>query len=136
MYSNPGKPGQEQAKHIIEWMSIQFIVLGVIVTLEGQTKGYQLVNTLNEAPEKVLYDISFEVPKTSLPITTVLSEEQVSAFLNRPGAFQVIQGRVKLPRIICGPVYWPPSKRALGLLQERWHASQTGETSELQTLDW
>src|SRR2546421_2425098 len=117
-------------------MKAKVRVLGVIVTLEGQTKGYQLVNILNEAPEKVIYDIYFEVQKTSLPITTVLSEEQLSAFLNRPGAFQVIQGRVKLPRIICGPIYWPPSERVVNLLQGQWHTLQTGETSGPQPLDW
>jgi hypothetical protein len=33
-------------------------ILGVIVTLEGQTKGYQLISALNEAPERVFYDFS------------------------------------------------------------------------------
>jgi hypothetical protein len=111
-------------------------ILGVIVTLKGQTKGYQLISALNEAPERVFYDFSFGVPKTSLPITTVLSEEQLSTFLNRPGAFQIIKDRVKLPRISCGSIYWPPSKRIVRFLQEQWRMFQSGEISELQPWDW
>ncbi len=110
-------------------------ILGVIITLEGQAKGYQLVNSLNEAPERIFYDFSFDVPETSLPITTVGSEEQLSTFLNRPGTFQIIRGRVKLPRISCGPIYWPPSERVVHLLQERWGMFQKGEISEFHPLD-
>jgi hypothetical protein len=111
-------------------------VLGVVITLEGQTEGYQLINTLSEAPERIFYDFSFAVPETSLPITTVVSEEQLSTFFDRPGAFQIISGRVKLPRISSGSIYWPPSKRVVDLLQKRWQMFQNGEISELQPLDW
>ena len=109
-------------------------VLGVVITLEGQTKGYQLINILNEAPERMFYDFSFSVPKTSLPITTVVSEEQLNTFFNRPESFQIIS-RIKLPRISCGSIYWPPSKRVVHLLQKRWQMFQNGEISELQPLD-
>jgi hypothetical protein len=111
-------------------------VLGVVVTLEGQTKGYQLNNIVNEAPERIFYDFSFSVPETSVPITTVVSEEQLNTLFNRPGSFQIISGRNKLPRISSGPIYWPPSERVVHLLQKRWQMFQNGEISELQPLDW
>jgi hypothetical protein len=111
-------------------------VLGVIITLEGQTKEYQLINMLNKAPERFLYDFSFSVPETSVPITTLVSEEQLNTFFDRPGSFQIISGRVKLPRITCGPMYWPPSERVANLLQKRWQMFQNGEVSEFQPLDW
>ncbi len=110
-------------------------VVGVVVTLEGQVKGYQLNNIVNEAPERIFYDFSFSVPETSVPITTVVSEEQLITLFNRPGSFQMISGRIKLPRISCGPIYWPPSTRVVHLLHKRWQKSQNEETSELQPLD-
>ncbi len=111
-------------------------VIGVVVTLEGQTKGYQLNNIVNDTPERIFYDFSFSVPETSVPITTVLSEEQLLTLLNRPGSFQIISSRILLPRISCGPIYWPPSERVVHLLHKRWQMFQDGEISELQPLDW
>jgi hypothetical protein len=111
-------------------------VVGVVVTLEGQTKGYQLNNMVNEAPERIFYDFSFSVPETSVPITTLASEEQLNTLLKRPGSFQMITSRIKLPRISCGPIYWPPSERVVHLLHTRWQMFQNGEISELQPLDW
>ncbi len=111
-------------------------VVGVVVTLEGQTKGYQLNNFVNEAPERIFYDFSFSVPETSVPITTVVSEEQLNTLFNRPGSFQIISNRIKLPRISSGPIYWPPSERVVRLLHKRWQMFQNGEISELQPLDW
>jgi Restriction endonuclease len=111
-------------------------VVGVVVTLEGQTKGYQLNNIVNETPERIFYDFSFSVPETSVPIITVASEEQLTTLLNRPGSFQVISSRIKLPRINSGPIYWPPSTRVVHLLHKRWQMFQNGEIPELQPLDW
>src|SRR6266516_471254 len=110
-------------------------VVGVVVTLEGQTKGYQLNNFVNEASERVSYDFSFSVPETSVPITTVVSEEQLYTLFNRPGSFQIISSRIKLPRISIGPIYWPPSTRVAHLWQKRVQRFQNGEISKFPSLD-
>lgn len=105
-------------------------VLGLVVTLEGKAKEYRLVNAENEAVERSLVDVTFDAPNSELPVTTVQSEEELQAFLRRPGAIQLTVGRTKLPRIQNGAVYWPPSERVAQELQKRWHSFEAGDISD------
>lgn len=90
-----------------------------MVTLKGKAHEYTLVNAADEAIERVLTDVSFEAGESNLPITAISSEDQLQAFLSRPGAVQLTLGRMKLPRVIYGSFYWPPSERVMKILQDR-----------------
>jgi hypothetical protein len=116
-------------------------VLGIIVTLEGNAKEYTLVNAANNIVEKSLIEVSFEagaseanVPIT-LPVTVLSSENQLQEFAQRPGSIQLTVGRIKLPRISNGPIYWPPSERVARTLEKQWHAFEAGEIPDLQPSD-
>jgi hypothetical protein len=116
-------------------------VIGVIVTLEGKAKEYRLLNAANESVEKSLVEVSFEAnasgsnSSVTLPITVISSEDQFQEFSYRPGSIQLTIGRIKLPRISNGPIYWPPSERVAKKLRERWHAFEAGEIPDLQSSD-
>jgi Restriction endonuclease len=106
-------------------------VIGLVVTLKGTTKEYTLVNAGDETVERILTDVSFEASESRLPVTAIASEDQLQAFLRRPGAVQLTLGRMRLPRIVCKYLYWPPSERVMKILKERWQAFEAGELSEL-----
>ncbi len=116
-------------------------VLGIIVTLEGKAKEYALVNAANEAVEKGLIEVSFEADASgsnspvTLPITVISSEDQLQEFSHRPGSIQLTIGRIKLPRIVNGPIYWPPSERVAKILEDRWRAFEAGEIPAPQLSD-
>jgi hypothetical protein len=109
-------------------------VIGLAVTLQGKAQNYALVNAADEAIERVLTDVSFGVPGPKLPVTAIASEEQLQAFLRRPGAVQVIS-RMGLPRIAYGSLYWPPSERVVNTLKERRQAVADGKLSEFTWQD-
>ncbi len=105
-------------------------VIGLVVTLKGKAQEYTLVNAADETIEKILADVSFEAAESKLPVTAISSEDQLQAFLSRPRAVQLTLGRMRLPRIIYGYLYWPPSERVMKMLKERWQAFEAGELSE------
>ncbi len=105
-------------------------VIGLVVTLKGKTQEYTLVNAADEAIERVMTDVSFEAVESKLPVTAISSEDQLREYLSRPGAVQLTLDRMKLPRIVYGYLYWPPSERVMKRLKEHWHAFENGELSE------
>jgi hypothetical protein len=104
-------------------------IIGLAVTLQGKAQNYALVNAVDETVERVLTDVSFGVPNPKLPVTAITSEEQLQAFLSRPGAVQVT-ARMRLPRIVYGYLYWPPSERVMNMLKERWQVFADGKLAE------
>ncbi len=110
-------------------LKTKFRVIGLTVTLQGKAHNYALVNAAEEAVERMLTDVSFEIFDPMLPVTAITSEEQLQAFLSMPGAVRV-SARMRLPRIVYGNLYWPPSERVLSTLKERWQAFADGKFSE------
>jgi Restriction endonuclease len=116
-------------------LSAKVRVIGLAVTLEGAVKEYVLVNAANKTMEKSLIDVSFDTAAQKLPVTTFLSEDQLKAFMTKPGAFQVTFGRINLPRIRYNNLFWPPSERVAQKLQERWLSSGADELLNLSPLE-
>jgi hypothetical protein len=117
-------------------------IIGLAVTLQGKAQNYALVDAVDEAVERVLTDVSFEASSTKLPLTAFASEEQLQAFLSRPGTVRVTT-RLGLPRIIYGNLYWPPSERVVRILKEHEQELMAGnpvftfqelEGTDLQTV--
>jgi hypothetical protein len=104
-------------------------ITGLAVTLQGKAQNYALVNAADEAVERMFTDVSFGVPDPKMPVTAITSEEQLQAFLSRPGAVQVTT-QLGLPRIVYNNLYWPPSERVMNTLKERWQAFADGKLSE------
>lgn len=115
----PSKLHSEVNGSVVEISALRtkFRITGLAVTLQGKAQNYALINAADEAVERVLTDVSFEASESKLPITALASEEQLQAFLSRPGAVRVT-ARVVLPRIVYGNLYWPPSERVARLMKE------------------
>jgi hypothetical protein len=115
----PSNLHQEVNGRIVETFALAAKIrnIGLAVTLQGKAQNYTLINAADEAVERVLTDVSFEASEAKLPVTAFASEEQLQAFLSRPGAVRITT-RLGLPRIIYGNLYWPPSERVVRILKE------------------
>lgn len=102
-------------------------VIGLVVTLTGQVKKYTLLNASDMRVERSQLDVSFDISKGKYPATNIYTESQLKEFLDRPEAVKVTIGRVRLPRILNGPVYWPPSERVGRKIIELMQAFEAGK---------
>ena len=102
-------------------------VIGLVITLTGQVRKYTLFNASNMKFERSQLNVLFDIPKVKQPITTIYTEPQLKEFLDRPEAVKVTIGRIRLPRILNGSLYWPPSERALRKIMKLMQAFQAGE---------
>lgn len=87
-------------------------VIGLTIELSGKTHRHSLIDPLQNVVERSRFAVTFDMPKKgeSLPITAVSSEEDLTKFLNRTPAIRVVV-RIRLPRILCGNIYYPFSER-------------------------
>lgn len=102
-------------------------VLGLVISTTGQSERYILTDAASGSVERLNVRSSFHSEQRAFPITTVESEENLTAILNTPSVLTVTVGRIPLPRIRYGPMYWPPSRRALRplcTLPVRWRTTQ------------
>jgi hypothetical protein len=111
-------------------VSAKLRILGLVVTVSGKARQHLLVDASTKKPEKFKVDASFETDKTTFPVTAIQTEEQLKAFVERPGAVKLSIGRIALPRIHIGPMYWPPSERVGQIVIEKMRAFEAGKTSD------
>lgn len=86
-------------------------VVGLIITLAGEIHGHTLVNAANHAVERSLSNAAFDMTGSRLLETIVHTEADLSAALEQSAAIRVTLGRIRLPRIRYGSLYWPLSER-------------------------
>ena len=102
-------------------------VIGLVFTIEGQTRQHLLVNASDKRIEKLHVDALFDTPQEVYPVTVVQSETELDELVKRPASVNVSMGRVSLPRIRIGNVlYWPPSERTVRIVTERMRAFEAG----------
>jgi hypothetical protein len=111
-------------------------VLGLVVTIPGKVERHLLINaeSASEA-EKFQIKASFDLSGASYPVTTILTEAQLNEFLDSQKGIKVSIGRVRLPRIRLGPIYWPPSERSLKTLWQLTEGFRTGKAPDPRPID-
>ena len=111
-------------------VSAKLRILGLVVTVSGKARQHLLVDASTKKPEKFKVDASFATDKATFPVTAIQTEEQLKAFVERPDAVKLSIGRIGLPRIRIGPMYWPPSERAGQIVIEKMRAFEAGKISD------
>lgn len=86
-------------------------VLGLLITLGGSFEQHQLVDASSKRVEKFQVNASFDIRKKVYPVTRIWTEDEFEGIIRRPEALRVNIGRIRLPRISIGYMYWPPSER-------------------------
>jgi hypothetical protein len=110
-------------------------VLGLVVSFSGQVKQHAIINASDRNIEKGQVEVVFNTDVLQVPVTTIYTEIQLQDFLKRPESFTLTVGRMKIPRIRQGPLYWPPSERAAKKVADLMRAFDAGEIPDPRPID-
>jgi hypothetical protein len=109
-------------------MAARIRVLGLVISLSGQAEQYSLLDEIAGNIEKTSLNVAFDIPSGKYPVATFHTEDELASFLNTSAVVKVVQ-RIRLPRINCPPILWPPSERVHKSLLERFRLFQEGKAS-------
>ena len=115
----------------METINVKVQISGIVIFISGQAEQHYLVSPLDNKVEKGKVNVSFEKMEGKYPIKTFKSESELESFIeNRPEAVKFTVGRIKLPRILSGISYWPPSERAAKIIISQMSAFMAGKISD------
>lgn len=101
--------------------SAQIRITGLVMTVSGKAKKHLLLDVVDQKIEKFQFDVNFDTSQTVYPLTVIKTEKQLDEFMKRSETINLVIGKIKLPRISIGTMYWPPSERSakivIGLMQ-------------------
>jgi len=96
---------------------------------QGMGKLYSLVKASDNTVDRNLFEIKINVPQSDYALTWVYSEDELQQLLERPEKVSM-HHRIKIPRIVAGGIYWPPSERVQKRIDELMRAFEAGEISD------
>jgi hypothetical protein len=85
-------------------------VMGLTATRKGKSSQVALVDYITGKPQKAHFEVRFPKPPSRSLFKQVLTEDELKQSLEHTGIKFI--HRLRLPRIICGPMFWPPSQKA------------------------
>jgi Restriction endonuclease len=116
--------------HVIPVLSMLAVVdvAGLFGSHTGQATGgfYSLERASNNVVDRNLFEVTLDVSSSDYVLMWVHSEDELQRLLERNEATQV-HHRIKLPRIVAGGIYWPPSERVWKRMNERMRGFEAGE---------
>ena len=92
---------------------VDVLVTGHVITLSGSVTQRRLIDAASGATEKWHMEAKFEVPAGAYPVRTFSNERDLKEFIEKSDAVIKVVGRLRLPRIQWGAMYWPPSQKAI-----------------------
>lgn len=107
--------------------SAKIRITGLVMKISGNAKKHLLVDVVDQKIEKFQYDVNFDTTRTKFPLTTILTENQLDEFINNKETIRLNIGKIKLPRISIGSMYWPPSERSAKKAIELMQAFEAGK---------
>lgn len=103
------------------------------MSLSGKTTHHTLIDPVTQKVDRSRVQAQFEIPqdkKVELPVKAVHTEEELAKFTRRNGGVRVMT-RIRLPRIRCGAMFYPPSERVRNMMMERGKRLFTGEVTDI-----
>jgi tetratricopeptide (TPR) repeat protein len=87
-------------------------ITGLVIEIAGKAQHHSLIDPVNNFAERSRIAVSFDTPEkgAALPVTAFSSESDLTGFLKRDSLVQLVS-RIRLPRILCGNIYYPFSER-------------------------
>lgn len=87
-------------------------VRGYVIALSGHATEHHLVNAFDNKVKRILSETKFDLSEDKYPLQSFDTEEALHEFLSgRTEKIKVAIGRVRLPRLQLGNIYWPISQR-------------------------
>jgi hypothetical protein len=109
-------------------------VLGFVVTFSGEARQHTLLDAANKSTERLLTDFAFDGSlEPSYPMRAFGTEEELLKYLEKQESAKLV-GRLRLPRIKAGAMYWPASERTTKKLAEIRKAYEAGEIPDPRPL--
>jgi Restriction endonuclease len=109
-------------------------VVGLVATFSGEARQHTLFDAANKRAERWLTDVAFDGSlEPSYPMRGFGTEEELREYLESQKAVRVV-GRLKMPRIRVGALYWPPSERTTKKIAEIMKAYEAGEIDDPRPL--
>jgi hypothetical protein len=102
-------------------------VVGYVVTFSGEARQHTLLDAANRRAERWMTDLAFDGSlEPSYPMRSFRTEEELREYLEKQEAVRMV-GRLRLPRIRAGAMYWPPSERTTKKVAELMEAYKAGK---------
>jgi hypothetical protein len=106
-------------------------VSAAVVSFAGSVEQHSLVDASDNTLRKFHANVSFDTSQSTYPVTNYHTESDLQTFLDsRPATVRMTVGRNKVPRIVVGPINWPPSERVMREIQVIELRHQAGEISD------
>lgn len=119
------------ARKAIISASARVEVSAAVVSFAGRVEQHSLVDASTNTMNKFRANVSFDTARSTYPVTNYHTESDLQAFLDgRPAAVRLTVGRHKVPRIVVGPINWPPSERIIREIRAIERRHQAGEISD------
>ncbi len=97
---------------------VTVLVSAYVARMPGTAKHFTLKNASTSEVEKIRIEAAFEFPKGALELEAIESEAELNRYYESLRGRHVLAGTVRVPRVIAGNVFWPPSREALERIQE------------------
>ena len=111
-------------------------MVGFVVTFSGEARHHTLLDAANEGTERWLTDLAFDGSlEPSYPMRAFGTEEELHEYLEKQESVKIV-GRLRLPRIKVGAMYWPASERTTKKLAEIRKAYEAGEIPDPRPLEF
>jgi len=119
---------------------VKLKINGIVAHLQGQATHHALIDPANHMLNKFRVDIKFDTDKTSIPIHSISSEDELQKYLNEQSEpIKISVGRVMLPRIYFNYLYWPLSERAFktfaNLVQKSYRENRILDSEEMKGIE-
>lgn len=101
-------------------------VIGLVFSITGKVEKYRLIDAINNKLEKQNINMSFDLPKMLRSYKPIFTESELKNYIDGQKKGNMIISRIRLPRILNGPVYWPPSQRVLEHITHLMQEYQAG----------
>jgi hypothetical protein len=109
-------------------------VVGFVATFSGEARQHTLFDAANKRAERWRTDLAFDGSlEPSYPMRVFWAKEELREYLESQKAVRVV-GRLRLPRIRVGPMYWPPSERTTKKVGEIMEAYKAGKIPDPRPL--
>jgi hypothetical protein len=109
-------------------------VVGFVVTFSGEARQHTLLDAANKRAARWMTDLAFDGSlEPRYPMRGFWAEEELREYLENQEDVRIV-GRLRLPRIRAGAMYWPPSERTTKKVAELMEAYKAGEIPDPRPL--
>ncbi len=117
----------------VEKMEVGYSISAHVVDFPGRLAHHQLLDSRSGTVSKFQVDATFDPKAVRYPVSAYANEGDLeSALKARKASVKLQVGRVRLPRVRWGSMYWPPSQQAMQKLMALFILSrQKGEEFNL-----